>query len=243
MSPRSRYILPALLTLVALVCVRLGIWQLHRLAGRRAANRAAAAARHAPEVDLTRMSDTAGTFRLAERRVRAVGHYDPAREIVLRGVSFEEAPGVQVVTPLLLPGGAAVLVKRGFVPAPDAVSADLRGLDEPGEVAVHGVAIAIENRGRPGAPLTQNGRTTWARLELDTLRRLLPYPVLGVYLLQTPDSGLPHFPRRLALPALDDGPHLSYAIQWFAFAATALIVGGIVAFRSPARGPDHPAPR
>jgi surfeit locus 1 family protein len=243
MSPRSRFVLPALLAVVALVCIRLGVWQLHRLAGRRAANRAALAARSEPELDLAQLADTAGTARLANRRVRAVGQYDRIHEIVLRGVSLEEAPGVQVVTPLRLPGGVAVLVKRGFVPAPDAVSADLSPLDEPGQVQVHGIALPIESSGRPGLPLTRDGRTTWARLELDTLRRLLPYPLLGVYLLQAADSGLPGFPRRLDVPQLDDGPHLSYAIQWFGFAATALIVGGIVAFRSPARGPHHRAPR
>src|SRR5512133_2511400 len=76
MSPRSRFVLPALLAVVALVCIRLGVWQLHRLAGRRAANRAALAARSEPELDLAQVADTAGTARLANRRVRAVGQYD-----------------------------------------------------------------------------------------------------------------------------------------------------------------------
>jgi surfeit locus 1 family protein len=37
---------------------------------------------------------------------------------------------------------------------------------------------------------------------------------------------------RLPPPALDEGPHLSYAIQWFSFAAIALIGGTAVALRS-----------
>ena len=49
-------------------------------------------------------------------------------------------------------------------------------------------------------------------------------------MLQTPDSSLPSFPRRLEPPEIDEGPHLSYAIQWFLFAALAagfaiLVVG------------------
>jgi cytochrome oxidase assembly protein ShyY1 len=36
---------------------------------------------------------------------------------------------------------------------------------------------------------------------------------------------------RLTPPPLDEGPHLSYAIQWFAFAAIALIGAGAVAIR------------
>jgi cytochrome oxidase assembly protein ShyY1 len=29
---------------------------------------------------------------------------------------------------------------------------------------------------------------------------------------------------------LDDGPHLNYAIQWFAFAGIAVVVGAVVGF-------------
>ena len=40
-------------------------------------------------------------------------------------------------------------------------------------------------------------------------------------------GALPRFPRRLDPPPFDDGPHLSYAIQWFAFAIIAIVFGGI----------------
>ena len=48
------------------------------------------------------------------------------------------------------------------------------------------------------------------------------------------DSAVPGTPRfdstpaRLPLPPLDEGPHLSYAFQWFSFAAIALGGLGIV---------------
>ena len=241
MSSRARFALPVLLVLVALVCVRLGIWQAHRLRDRRAANRIALTARAAPAVELR--SAAAAPAELAGRRIRATGRYDRSHEVVLRGVTFEGTPGVQIVTPLMLSGGGAVLVKRGFMPAPDAVSADLAGLDEPGEVTVTGLALPIDSMGRSAAPLTRNGRTTWARLELAELRARSPYPLLRSYILQAPDSSLPSLPRRIAEPALDDGPHLSYAIQWFGFALTALTVAGILAFRSTAPPEHHPAPR
>jgi len=242
MSSRSRFVLPAILVVVALICARLGVWQLHRLRQRRAANAMALTARNQPVVDLS-AGPLPTEVALAQRRVRATGRYDRAHEIVLRGVSFEEAPGVQVVTPLVLASGKAILVKRGFVPAPDAVHADLAGLDEPGEVSVSGVALPIDSSRAKGAPLTNDGRTTWARLDLPALRATMPYRLLPVYLLQAPDSGLPRSPRRLPPPAFDDGPHLSYALQWFAFATTALIVAGILAFRSPGRSVVHPAHR
>lgn len=242
MSSRSRFVLPAILVVVSLVCARLGVWQVHRLRQRRAANAAARTAGSEPVVDLSR-SDRPPDATLAHRRVRATGRYDRTHEIVLRGVTFEEAPGVQVVTPLVLESGRAILVKRGFVPAPDAVSADLGGLDEPGTVSVSGVALPIDSSRGRGLPLTHDGRTTWARLDLPALRASMPYPLLPVYLLQAPDSALPRSPRRLPVPVLDDGPHLSYALQWFAFATMALIVAGILAFRSPERSDAHPADR
>jgi cytochrome oxidase assembly protein ShyY1 len=47
-----------------------------------------------------------------------------------------------------------------------------------------------------------------------------------VYVVEEETGPRDQFPRRVELPPLDDGPHLSYAIQWFAFATIA--VGGAV---------------
>ncbi len=238
MSSGRHFALPVLLVLVAAVCVRLGVWQLHRLGARRAANAIAASAAQLPVVDL----DTASGAGLAHRRIRAQGRYDRSHEVVLRGVTRSDVPGVHVVTPLVLGGGRkAILVKRGFAPAADAVSARLDSLDEPGEVTVTGIAVPIETRGDSGRPLVHAGKTTFARLDRAALARRMPYELLDVFILQLPDSSLPSLPRRLEPAPLDDGPHLSYAIQWFAFATTALVVAGIFAFRSSASG--RPAPR
>ena len=52
MALRSRSVLVAGFVLVAAVCARLGIWQVHRLQERRAANALAQAARAAPAVQV-----------------------------------------------------------------------------------------------------------------------------------------------------------------------------------------------
>ncbi len=226
MSPTPRRVLIGCLVLAAAVCVRLGFWQVGRLEERRAATRAAFAAREASPATLAggAPADAAG---LANRRVAATGRYDHDREIVLRGQMLQGVPGVVVVTPLRLEGSdTAVLVSRGFVPAPDAVSAEVDSLREPGEVPVAGIALPVPTGG--GKPLERRGRTTWAALDLQALRERLPYPILPIYLRQSPDSSLPGFPRRLPLPALDDGPHLSYAVQWFLFAGMALVFAAVV---------------
>lgn len=217
----------ALLLLVAAGFARLGIWQLDRLHQRRAANAVTIAARQAPPEMLT--AATVHADALAERRVVAEGRYDQKREIIVRGEALQGAPGVVVITPLLLgSNGPAVLVERGFLPAPDAVTASLAGLEEPGQVTVRGIALAVPSGG--GEPIEHAGRTTWRRLDLPALRARLPYEVLPIYIKQSPDSALPRYPRRLAATPIDEGPHLSYAIQWFLFAGMAgafavLVVG------------------
>ena len=228
MSPTSRRILVVLLLLASLGCVRLGFWQVGRLQDRRAANRLAADARGAPPVRLPEGAGAAGS--LAYRRVTAVGRYDHDHEVVLRGASMNGVPGVTVVTPLRLAGrDTALLVTRGFVPSPDAVTARLDSLREPGEVRVEGVAIPLgEGEGRP---LARKGATTWARLDAAALRDRLPYPVFPVAVRQSPAPSLPRLPRRMEPPALDDGPHLNYAVQWFLFAGMAAVFAAVVVGR------------
>ncbi|HEX3233133.1 MAG TPA: SURF1 family protein [Gemmatimonadales bacterium] len=218
----------ALLLVLAAGFARLGIWQLSRLHQRRGANRITLAARSAAPVRLPgpalRRPDT-----LAEHRLIARGRYDHDHDIVLRGEALQGVPGVHLVTPLRMAGtDTALLVDRGFVPAPDAVSVQPERLREPGEIVAEGTAVPVGTGG--GKPIVHAGRTTWARLDLPALRSQLPYPVLPVYLRQTPGPGVPSFPRRLEPPPIDEGPHLSYAIQWFLFAGLAaafafLVVG------------------
>ena len=225
MSSRARLVLVVCFTVVALIFARLGLWQVDRLRERRAANMAALAARSAPRVRL----DTATpiTTALDGREVSAIGHYDHEHDVVLRGRVYGGSPGVEVVTPLVLEGGrTAVLVNRGFLPAPDAVTAQTDSVREFGRVRVNGTALALPSGG--GAPLERGGHTTWARLDREALSARMPYRIAAVYIRQSPDTALPPFPRRLEPLPIDDGPHLSYAIQWFAFAAMVMVFGGVI---------------
>ena len=242
MSPRTRLVLVVLLVVAGVVCIRLALWQLTRLRERRAANATISSALARPEVHL----DSVPPESLAFRRVRASGEYDHAHEFVIRGQAHRERPGVTVVTPLRLRGrNDAVLVLRGFVAAADATTADLDSLAEPGEHTVRGSARPLGHREDGGARIVRAGRTTWRGLDSAAVAAALPYPVLPIVIQQTPDSTLPRFPRRLPPPALDDGPHLSYTIQWFAFATIAIVGGvGLIAQprRSTARAPSASAP-
>ncbi len=194
---------------IAALCVWAGTWQLDRLRQRRARNAGLAARLALPLLEV-RSGTPADSVR--QRRVVARGVYDFTAERQWPGRSFEGTPGVALITPLRLADGSAVLVDRGWVPSPDAFHVDHAAYREPDTVVVEGIAL-IPPRGRGDVDPTERGGG------------FLPF----VIQLETraPSGGLP---RRWPRPALDNGPHLSYAIQWFSFAVIAL-VGTVVMIR------------
>lgn len=215
----------------------LGVWQLGRLADRRARNAASIAQRDLPAIDLDRSTVPSG---LAFRRVTASGAYDESHEFLLRGRLLEGTPGVQVVTPFRMPGrDTAILVNRGFVPTPDA-GAPPPGMafTEPGPIRLSGIARPVPDQG-DGEPLETIRGETWHRLDLTAMRTRLPYPLADYYVLAGVDSGAgpDHtaegrvLPIRVDPPPLDDGPHLSYAVQWFMIAAASLGFGIVFVLR------------
>jgi surfeit locus 1 family protein len=226
--------------LAATLFTSLGVWQVSRLRERRAINASLLAGRSLPVVELQESLPTgeAGAGGLVNRRVEATGEYDSGNEFVLRLRTYEGVPGVWVVTPLRPGlGDSAVLVLRGFVPAPDGMQANLDGLSEPGSRTVTGIALGIGVMPDSGQLVKRKGMETWRGLDLSAVRERLPYPVRDFFILQTPDSALPRFPRRLEAPGLDEGSHFSYAIQWFSLA---LIVGaGGIIVRRKQSAPDQ----
>jgi len=186
--------------LVATACVFLGRWQLNRLAQRRARNAVLSARLALPPLPVGR-GVTADSAR--QRRVVAQGVYDFSAERTWPGRSFQGTPGVALVTPLRLADGSAVLVDRGWVPSPDAFHIDHGLYREPDTVAVTGVAL-VPPRGRGDVDVAG----------------FLPFVIQLEAPEPPPNRGLP---RRWPPPAFDDGPHLSYAIQWFSFALIALV--------------------
>lgn len=235
MSPRARSLLFFATCLIsALVFIRLGVWQLSRLSERRALNASALAARAMAPISLDDPVDAARLTGAGanNRRVRVTGRYDHAADIVIRGQSEGGVPGVRIITPFRpLRGDTAILVRRGFVTSGDARTVDLVSLHEDGVVTVTGIAFEGPTTGVAGEAREEDGQLTWRHLDLAALRERLPYPLQSYTILQLPDSSLPKLPRRDEPPGLDDGSHLSYAIQWFSFAITAIVVGSIIGFK------------
>ena len=206
--------------LVAGGCVRLGIWQLDRLHQRRAHNALVAAARARPELEI-RDGPPLSIDSLRDRRLRARGAYDYARERLWHGRSYEGIPGVDFVTPLRLSDRTAVLVDRGWAPSPDGYHVDQQAYREGDSADVHGLGLAAP-RGR-------------GDVDPAALQDSVPYRVMPVVIQQLPPSAalyrpLPPGLTRWPWPSLSNGPHLSYVIQWFSFALI-IVVGSLVLLR------------
>ncbi len=230
--------------IVAAGCLGLAFWQLGRRADRIAANRIAVAGRQLPVLDLARPAQEPRD----QRRGIARGTFDHEQEIILRGRLLTGAPGVHIVTPLrLADGDSAVLVHRGFMPAADGAVPDLPIPEEPGVVTIEGIIIALPVGSDGGRPVEHRGRTTWGRLDRDAVRAQLPYPLMDAYLLALPDTSRRGWPRRVEPPPLDEGPHLSYALQWLGIGAAVLGFGVFfilgIGRRPPVPAPPAPLPR
>lgn len=222
----------------AALFVRLGFWQLHRRKERRAQNAVIEARRALPAADaFTLARDSANA---PFRRAFAHGTLDDAHELVLTSRTNDGSPGVWILTPLRVPGrDTALLVLRGWAYSPDAATVDLTRWREVDSAFTGYLAPFTERAKRATVPAEVSGRAL-RRLERGAVARLMPYPIAPVYLVagedsarRVPTGAANTTPRlvRISFPAIDDGPHLSYAIQWFAFGFIAVIGALAVALK------------
>lgn len=215
-APRPVATLATAVAVVAFAC--LGNWQLDRSADKRAL--AADFARQGPALPLP----AAGGSLPRYQRVVAQGGYDGAHQFLLDNRSQGGGAGVEVLTPLLLADGSAILVNRGWLP----FGADRARLPET-SVGADPRRVAGRFSELPRAPveLAAPPSTKWPRLvnypkqaELAAMlgRELRP----GMILLdpQEPDG----YGRDWQLAGTTPERHLGYAVQWFALAATAAAI-------------------
>jgi surfeit locus 1 family protein len=221
--------------LVMATCIALGIWQIARLHQEEQFNagvRAGLAV--APQQIQTLLPEGIDPLAVRYHLAEATGTYDTAHEIVLYGRTWAGQAGNHLLTPLITSDGQAIVVDRGWVPLDVATPGAAVATPPSGTVDVVGVLLRSEG-GLPssigGAGATTD--TTLAKIDLERIQSELPYRIAPVYLLlrtQGPGQSGP-LPRPAPLIPLTNGPHLGYAIQWFAFAVIALVGFVILARR------------
>jgi surfeit locus 1 family protein len=215
------------------IMIRLGFWQLDRLAERRASNAELVHQLALPPLSLAgdalpvELKAGADLTALKNRSASARGTYDFSHQVVLKLQSWQGQPGAHLITPLLIEGSSrAVLVDRGWVPYAEATPQALPQFDEPGPVTVTG-RIQLSQPLPAASARPASLQSEWYRLDIAAVQAHMPYQLLPVYIQQSPPpgpGGNAQLPYRVE-PVFDlsDGPHLSYAIQWYSFA---LIFGG-----------------
>ncbi len=232
---RRKWIFATLLVLAGTaLCIRLGIWQLDRLAQRRVFNAQVESARAAPVLNLNHglPNDIA---EMEWRSVKVTGEYDFANQVALRGQYYNSELGYHLLTPLRFSpssgSGEAVLVDRGWIPADgNSMPQDWRKYDVAGPVTVAGQLRLGQTKPALGGVadrLPANGARLelWNNADVTHIAPQMPYPILPVYIQPKPHANDTNPPIPFQ-PEVDltEGPHMGYAIQWFSF-ATLLFVG------------------
>ncbi len=229
-----KWIVSHLVVLALLVGLcSLGLWQISRLHERQDRNdrvRERTEFVAAPVEEL--VAGTTNVDDLEWRLAEVTGQYQIRDQVLVVNRSFDGGSGAWVLTPLLLSDGSAVIVNRGWVPFSVQVAADRSSFDPPsGTVTVGGLVQLSQARGRFGAgdPVEPD---LLARVDLDAYTDVVDYPLLSVYVqLESATGGAgggPDLPKVVPRPVLTNGPHLSYTVQWFIFAAIAACGYGLI---------------
>lgn len=211
--------------------VVLGFWQLDRLQEKKDRNATVRARTSEPVAAVGDLVPPDAPMSAGEgvefRRVTATGTYLADRSVLVRSRSKDGAPGSWVLTPLEVADGTAVVVNRGWIPNSGLLEAVPDDLPTPrGEVTVEGLARPTETRGSFGPTDPAEGTlTSLARADLARLDQQVPEDLLPFYVqLQEQDPVVGDAdPDPVPQPALDEGPHLSYAFQWFFFSSVGLV--------------------
>jgi surfeit locus 1 family protein len=124
----------------------------------------------------------------------------------------------------------AVLVNRGWVYSPDGGTVDRARWRESDTASVAGYVELFTPDA--GATTARDPRVV-RRVNRSEIASKIPYPVAPFYLVAVGgrDSADLTHPARHEMPALDDGPHRGYALQWFSFAAIAIVGAAFVVRR------------
>jgi cytochrome oxidase assembly protein ShyY1 len=208
--------------------VWLAFWQLRRLDARQAFNDTVTERIDQPPVPLDELISSARTDpgSVEWRQVTVTGEYLPD-QIVWFNRSQDGLAGSNVLT-ALVDDDTTVVVNRGFVLLDDDVPPAPTG-----EVEVLG-RIRVPP-GRQLGELTDSSQgplTEVRRVDLERLDEQLPGELLPVYLDLI--GSIPNVtagdPVPIPPPTTSNGPHLSYAVQWFIFAA-AVLLGWVLAVR------------
>jgi cytochrome oxidase assembly protein ShyY1 len=214
----------ALTVVFAIACGLLSWWQWSRRAEAIAAIDLVAANYDAEPAPVDAVLPGLDAWQASDewRPVVLTGEYLVDEQLLVRNRPRDGGPGWEVLVPFRLDDGRVLAIDRGWLPVgsrddvPDEVPAAPEG------------EVTVVARLKPGEP-TLPGRTApdgqLATIHLPTVAELVGGEVYtGAYGLVASEDPAPAVaPRSAERPIADEGPHLSYAMQWIAFAVLAFV--------------------
>lgn len=151
------------------------------------------------------------------------GKYDVSQQRIVRNRPNNGQVGYEILVPFILPTGKSLLVNRGWVPLGNINSGYPDHVPQPYSEGEINLVIRLRS------PEPNLGRTApagqIASIDTHQLAQELPYPIFlgsyGIMVNETPAAN--ENPLPLQKPDLDEGSHLSYAMQWFMFGLLFLV--------------------
>lgn len=216
----------ALAVVFAIVCSMLGMWQFQRRAEARAAIDLIEANYDRDPSPVASVLPTLEAYELGQEWTPVLlrGEYLTDEQMLARNRPLNGQPGFEVLTPFQLNDGTVFIVDRGWVPigsrqdTPDVVPEAPRGQT---------TVVARLKAGEPTLPGRSSpaGTNQVATIQLEEIAERLQMPsYTGAYgLVVTEDPKPAETPVATIKPEPDEGPHLSYALQWYVFALIGFI--------------------
>lgn len=217
----------AFVVVFAIACVFLAEWQFARRTEAVAASNKIVVNYDSAPVPLESALSDLDSFSPSQewKPVTLEGRYLAEAQLLVRTRALQGNPGFEVLVPFELESGKVFIIDRGWVPigteqdTPDSVPSPPAGTVtvvarlKPGEARVPG-------RSAPEGQI--------ATIELDDIAAMLERPsYTAAYGLMVSENPPPaERPQALPKPAIDEGPHFSYAFQWIVFGLLALVALG-----------------
>lgn len=228
------WVFAAFMLALAVLCVFLGTWQVHRLAEKEALIAAVDQRLHADPIAVPPSSAWAGLdlSQVNFQPVSLTGHYEDDQTVTVF-TSLGEArgqfsgPGYWVVTPFVLTGGGTVFVNRGFVPQDKQEAAILGQLfsGDDTQKTITGLLREGEHAGWFVPEADMSDRIEWVR-DPGRLAKMVD-PALGPFAPFYVDlpSGLPgQLPQGGETVVSFPNNHFGYALTWYGFAMVAVVM-------------------
>lgn len=151
------------------------------------------------------------------------GEYLTDEQVLVRNRVRGGRPGFEQLVPLRQDDGSVFLVDRGWLPLGDGTDATPETVPQPpeGEVTV----IARLRQAEPTLPGRSAPEGQLPSIDVATIiEGIGGTGYTGAYgLLASEDPAVAEMPYAAVRPQEDEGPHLSYALQWIAFGVLAFI--------------------